>query len=634
VRRTPSVIVALCPLMAGIWVHWSLHLVHLVGMVWLPWALAATHRLLDRPTALRTLFLAIVFGLWWLGGNPQYAYFGTLAMAAYALIRWFQVEQRLRGAVAFLAAIGVGSLLAAPVLLPSARIGETILREREPVTSMATSHVAPSELIRLVVADARGNSADGVFFRTNVEVIMDSPFFGVTALLLVGAAILGARSSARWPLLVVALVALALSVSGEPHAFLHGRLPGYDRFRVAARWVSVVPAFALPLAALGLDALVRRGRRALVGLGVACCLTAASLGAWWSWVRTQSDAPVDYLRSRGSVAAVLTVVVLLAGLLIAKWPRLGLALVAACVVAELLSNTPKWYPTTREATAYPREDVTALVSERGGRVVRAGPTPAMVSTLSSNIPMAEQIPDVQGQAVMFPKDYDRFLRLIADHGDWVQQTNVAPDLPAQVLGSPLLDVLDARTVLAESAVQAPADLRDLGLVGEPRAYANPGAEAAILVRTAVPADLEAMWSAVARSDWDPRATSAVVDLDAPVRGEGGTVRELGADVDEEAWEVRSRNGGLLRVGRRFDEGWSATIDGVPTKVLRADGIFRAVVVPGGRHDVEFRYRNPDEVLGRRAASFGLLVLATVLIATRVRTRRRRVTAEESPPLRT
>ena len=49
-------------------------------------------------------------------------------------------------------------------------------------------------------------------------------------------------------------------------------------------------------------------------------------------------------------------------------------------------------------------------------------------------------------------------------------------------------------------------------------------------------------------------------------------------------------------------------------VLRADGIFRGVVVPPGRHTVQFRYANPDVQRGIRltVAALALIVVLFVL----------------------
>jgi hypothetical protein len=40
------------------------------------------------------------------------------------------------------------------------------------------------------------------------------------------------------------------------------------------------------------------------------------------------------------------------------------------------------------------------------------------------------------------------------------------------------------------------------------------------------------------------------------------------------------------------EGWSATIDGEPAQVLRADYILRALELPAGKHTIEWHYRAP------------------------------------------
>lgn len=47
---------------------------------------------------------------------------------------------------------------------------------------------------------------------------------------------------------------------------------------------------------------------------------------------------------------------------------------------------------------------------------------------------------------------------------------------------------------------------------------------------------------------------------------------------------------LLFLSDAYDAGWSADIDGKPTKVLRADYAFRAIAVPEGIHTVTFSYR--------------------------------------------
>ncbi len=77
-------------------------------------------------------------------------------------------------------------------------------------------------------------------------------------------------------------------------------------------------------------------------------------------------------------------------------------------------------------------------------------------------------------------------------------------------------------------------------------------------------------------------------------------------------------GGFLRVSGDWDDGWTATVDGHKAPVLRADAIFRGVVVGPGRHRVEFSYRNPAEHPGRLVAGFALFAVVGLAVAGRRR----------------
>lgn len=600
-------------LAAATWVHWSLHLVHLVGMAWLPVTLAAAHRAATVCSRRSTVVLALVFGLWWLGANPQYALFGSLALLAYvAPVAW---RRRWRGVGMVAGGLALGAVLAAPSLLPAADYGGRILREREPPSATAGSHLPAWHLARLVVADAAGDPVGGVTIEKNPEYVMDSPSVGVAALVLaVAGAAARRRQQSVVPAAACAVGALALAFTPWPHHVLHAVVPGYDRFRVGARWTAVAPAFVLPLAALGLDALAsadRRARRAaLAGAGVAL----GGALAWWGGAHGFA-VPIGWARFAPALA--VPVAVAAAAWLAARRLRPVPVLLAVCVLAEVAVSFPRWYPRVREQAAYPPVAVATVAAERGGRIARLGLRRSTVSTFSADVPMAYGVADAQGQAVMFPRAWDRFLRLIDDYGDYARAANTAPDIRGLAdARSPLLDVADVRTVVAESNVPVPAGLRVLR-AGEPRVYARPGGSPAMLVPRADPGSPAAMWAAVSRPGWEPRRRAVVVGLDRPVRGGRGRVRLAELAPGWERWVVDAPRGGFLRVGANHDPGWSARVDGRAVPVLVADGPFRGVVVPPGRHTVVFRYRNGPAERGRLAALVALGGVA-VLAAPRRR----------------
>lgn len=622
-RPLPAWIGGLLVFTAQFWIHWSTHLLHIAGMVWLPWALAATKLLIDRPSPRRAAGLALVFGLWWLGANPQYAYYGTLTMLAWAAAllihrKVASSERLLPAAAAFAGALVLGAALAAPILLPTAsRSGEIV---REGVQEAATDHMPEAQAIRLLVPDAYGNAGDDVYFRYDIEREMDSPFMGVSALLLAAAAI-GARDRRAWILLGGVGAVLVVVFTGLPHRLFFAVIPGYDRFRVNARWMAVLPALVAPLAAVGLDRLLDSSRRAQRGLLVAGGLSVAAVAGWFLWVRTVADAdPVeDYFWERAVIAVAFVAAVVVAGRLVSRWPRGALAVVAVVVMAEISQVPTGWYPRVAEAEAYPPVAVGQVAEARGGRLIHVGER-TQFPPYAPNLPMIAGGQDSQGQSVLFPRDYDRYLRLIDDYGELVQAVNNAPPLvDAGLLSSRLLDVLDVRTVIAPAGVAVPPQYPPL-VAGSANAYGRTSLGPAVLVPTAAPATEEEMWRQVADPRWDPAATASVLGLRNAVAGSPGTVAgPQSARPEHEIWEVDSAGGGFLRVSGNWDKGWSAKVDGQRRPVLRADGVFRGVVVPPGPHQVEFTYRNVDEARGRIIAAAALaVVLVLVLVPWRRR----------------
>ena len=620
-RPFPAWLAGLLAYTAAYWVHWSTHLVHVAGMVWVPWVLAATWWLVARPSGRTTAALAAVSGLWLLGGSPQYLYYGGLALLGWAVaLLVARRRELLRTAVTFAGAMVLGALLAAPVVLPTLATSGGVARARE------TEPPAPApkrEAIRAIVPDATGNPADYVFHGSNDELRMDSPFVGVTTVLLAGAALgaVGRRAAGQGRLLAAAgvVAVVVLAYTGLPQRILYEVVPGYDRFRSSPRWLFLLPAFALPLAALGLQDLLAGVQRARVALLATAALAAVAVAGWFAYEQAQAGAPVEYLGRRALLAGAFLVIVAVAGWTARSRPAVAAAVLAVAALGEIAFHTPRWYPSVRKATAYPGSAATDVAAARGGRVIRVGERSAF-PPFAPDVPLVYGVADVQGLSVLFPKDYDRFLRLVDDYGLYAEEFNAAPSLehPGH-LASPLLDVLDVRTVMAERNVPIPpAYPRLVPHEVEPWVYERTSPGGAVVVAAASPATAAEMWERVAAPGWDPATTAAVVGLDRPVNGQGGVVSAVAASSDQERWDVDAPTGGFLRVGARWDDGWSATVDGRRANVLRADGVFRGVVVPPGRHQVRFSYRNPDETRGRALA--GAALVAVVALAVNIRRR--------------
>ncbi|MBI1798696.1 MAG: YfhO family protein [Candidatus Eisenbacteria bacterium] len=78
-------------------------------------------------------------------------------------------------------------------------------------------------------------------------------------------------------------------------------------------------------------------------------------------------------------------------------------------------------------------------------------------------------------------------------------------------------------------------------------------------------------------------------------------------------DVQASGAALVRLADQWYPDWSATVDGRPVEILKADYLLRAVAVKAGHHRVEFRYRSPSVRNGMRLSIASLLVAALLTI---------------------
>ncbi len=94
-------------------------------------------------------------------------------------------------------------------------------------------------------------------------------------------------------------------------------------------------------------------------------------------------------------------------------------------------------------------------------------------------------------------------------------------------------------------------------------------------------------------------------------------------------EAESAQDGLLVVNDAWWPGWTASVDGRPVPIWRADAVVRAVPWPAGRHALEMRYDPPEVRTGLLVSGAAAAVLLLVVLAPVLRRRRRAGDAGES-----
>jgi len=112
-----------------------------------------------------------------------------------------------------------------------------------------------------------------------------------------------------------------------------------------------------------------------------------------------------------------------------------------------------------------------------------------------------------------------------------------------------------------------------------------------------------------------------------------------ATPEEITVRVEAPDVGMVVLADSFAPGWTATVDGAPRAIVRANGMFRAVHVPQGEHVITFSYRPLAFYVGGAFTAFtlallliiGFAALASALWSKRPRRPRKKTNIQEFKP---
>jgi len=644
------------------------HIFELGAICPLPLAYLLLRRAIRRQRLGSALWCGVWLGLMTLAAGLQFLPFALAPLPALAL--WHAAGRLWDGAsldparalwplVALALAGLVGVALGAALLIPFGEIlGATLRAGAVPYRDATTQSLPWRNLITLAAPDALGNAADGTYWPANRY----GPYFheiyayaGVLPLFLAPVALLSrARRRAALPYGVLALLSLVVMLgSNTPFYRFVYALPGAGLLRVPAR-AGLPLDFALALlAGFGLDALRETPRRAVAALlapGVAL-LVVALAALYGGQLLAGHDGPPPAARAlaqaaplRLAVSAGLGVAACLAAARArAAWT---LALPALAVLDLVTANgalirpvdPARYYASTAAVRALPRGGDYRFLA-LGGAV-----------TLGTGM-VTGRLYDVQDAAPLALKDYWGLF-----HQDEIRRAGggvVATSRDVVGTIDPFaLRLFGVRTVLSDTPLRVSV-LRAAGHVSSAR-WSTPGGAnwnvspvdvtsyiyhdpralpRLFVVPGAVHASADVALTLLRKGAIDPLRTVALSPGSAPVTGLWAAVRRrwadwLAADPDNTltAHADGGTRGGYLVVDDGWFPGWTATVDGRSTPVLRADYLLRAVHLLPGRHTVRLTYAPLSALLGAAiSAATALLLLLVALVAGA-----RRLSARRSP----
>ncbi len=92
----------------------------------------------------------------------------------------------------------------------------------------------------------------------------------------------------------------------------------------------------------------------------------------------------------------------------------------------------------------------------------------------------------------------------------------------------------------------------------------------------------------------------------------GQVQSISMDLDRLRLEVNSEGEAALVIANTYFPGWKAFLDGEETRIYPADHAFQGVIIPGGGHILELRYRPIAFRTGLWASIVSLIFLFAIL----------------------
>jgi hypothetical protein len=632
-------------------------------LMMLPWALLLVERILAGGRLGYALALAIVTAVALGGGHPGMQVHFLAVVALYVLLRAVWPQQTGRGertlAVGLVGgALVVAVLLMAFVLIPEARSSHdtvgVVARQQE----LLPGQRLPLDALQTVVFPDRWGRPSAI---ENVTDVVHNPFrfanynertfyAGVVALLLACVALLARGAWARkGPFLVLGVVGLAVPLHAPGLYWAATHLPVLELVEPQRIHFAYALAAAM-LGAFGLQALLdapQERRRLLVPL------LALSLGTW-ALVTTGASAQdvgdtvrhfvsgTDY--ESGGVLALTSIVWFLlfalavgAALLAVSWrPRWRTAVVAALValaVVDALHFAHGYTPMGPASKVVPPKTPAVAYLQRHrdeGRVV------GIEAAFPADSGVLYGVRDVRGYDP--PQPTRRLLalwrRMSPAQESWMPLRLTLADIDdggaLRILG-----VLGARYVVIQPDFELARGAQRLRTVYAghdatilENAYAIPRA---FVPRRVVSVHRSQAGRRIVEPGFDP-TTAATVEVrpgDGDVaagRGSVSLAQERNARITLHADLTR---GGLVVLDDALMDGWSVTVDGRPSSVLRADEVMRGVVVPAGEHEVVWSYAVPGLRAGAIVSALtalGLLVAAGLLVRGRRRASTRALVA--------
>ena len=615
--RFASLLAGLSFALGGGIVAWALFPISSTA-AWAPWVTVAAIRVVRRPQPWAIAATALIVAALLVSGHPEIALGGGLLAAVCSVSLWSRKTGLLKGLGAAALAASLGFGLAAPHLVPFAKLlpeSQRAVRTHEASKvqeARSASWGEPESWFdgegEALVLSATGPRACGHAYRVPSPLGFSWPTVGTlySGILIFAGTIVACLSLRRrlLPFLLFAVVSVLLAAHFAPLLRLAYVVPGAHA--ITFNRLLAVSSLALCVcAASGLSRLLRGLDRHIVLTGV--------LGA----------AAVSLAIAAPASMVLLWALVVGAAILASKRRLLALGLLAVVGVADLVPWARDMLPIGHSELFYPQtQELAALAEEVGAkgpwRVVADGYGyyPCLLAMYG--------LDDIRHHNPLTRSDYSAVLaEAFGFHADGLSYFS-----SFEVAEPALLDFLNVRAVVIRRGRPKPPGMNRIAGPGSAghRLYRNPDA----LQRWFLPTEVDVVPA--------EQTLDKVVRIDDPRRvvlsaGEAGTwrpsprpwiprgVQLVSFTAGEIVLWVRGKGERLVATSVPGPAGWSARGADRPLTTLTVNHAFLGIRVPAGVREISLRYRPPGLATGMWVFAVCAVVVVALVVAPATRRRR-------------
>lgn len=510
-----------------------------------------------------------------------------------------------------------------------------------------------------IYAGAWQAAPEGTIFWGVKNYVEAGAYVGILALVLAAVGVLARKgretdrgrseiAHARRFFAVLAILSLLFAFGTPLYALLFYGLPGWNQLHTAFRWIFPWTLSVAFLAGVGAQAiadgfskgmvkfagglLAFGGAVTLLTVGLSLVVREPFLRLSDVFVQTSDLAkPVfesgqAFWSYEARNLALFGLFALLAGAVLlavrGHWRMKGIAawklLAVVVVTADLFVAGIGFYPRADVALAnFVPPSIEFLQKDKSLFRIASYDVPGQ-KVLNANSAMPFGFQDIRGYDSIISKQYVEYMKLLAPQ-DELLYNRIAAFYDYKPLSSNLLRLLNVKYVLTTRAVPNPeyklvydADIKIYENTRFlPRAFYVPNGR--------VISNREELLHALAADDFEPTGDVLLEDpLPLPNDATGWAnpqdpglpipVKYTGSEV---IFKTNPPRAAYLVLTDSYAPGWIAQLDGTDTPIYRADGNFRAVVVPAGEHTLRFKY---SPISFRVGSVVSLLAVIAVMLA--------------------